>query len=141
MSEIKNRSEISNEYKWDLTAIYKSLEDLKKDEKKVQKLIDELPKYEDVMLNSAKDLYDTTTKMFEAARIVEKIYTYAHLKYNEDITLSSSIELLEKATNINIKFNQKISYYDSKLLSVEYSTIENFYKDCEKLKLYIVNLK
>ena len=110
MSEIKNRSEISNEYKWDLTAIYKSLEDLKKDEKKVQKLIDELPKYEDIMLNSAKDLYDTTTKMFEAARIVEKIYTYAHLKYNEDITLSSSIELLEKATNINIKFNQKISY-------------------------------
>ena len=34
MSEIKNRSEISNEYKWDLTAIYKSLEDLKKDENK-----------------------------------------------------------------------------------------------------------
>ncbi|MBO5375297.1 MAG: oligoendopeptidase F [Bacilli bacterium] len=136
MSEIKNRSEISNEYKWDLTAIYKSLEDLKKDEKKVQKLIDELPKYEDIMLNSAKDLYDTTTKMFEAARIVEKIYTYAHLKYNEDITLSSSIELLEKATNINIKFNQKISYYDSKLLSIEYSTIENFYKDYEKLKEY-----
>lgn len=136
MSEIKNRSDISNEFKWDLTAIYKNLEDLKKDEEKALSIIKELPKYKDTMLNSAKNLYEATTKIFEVARIIEKIYIYAHLKYNENITLSSSIELLDQATNLNIKFSQEASFYDSKLLSVDYEIIEKFYKEYKELKEY-----
>lgn len=141
MSEIKNRSEVSNDYKWDLTAIYKNLDDLKSDENKVLEMIEELSKYKDTMLNSGKDLYIVTDKIFNTARIIEKIYTYAHLKYNEDITLASSIELLDRATNLNIKFSQAISYYDSKLLSIDYEVIEKFYEECEKLKEYETYLK
>lgn len=134
MSEIKNRSEVSDEYKWDLSAIYKTIKDFEKDEKKVLDIIEELPKYKDTMLSSGKNLYEITTKIFDTSRIIEKIYVYAHLKNSEDITLSSSIELLDRATNLNIKFNQAISYYDSILLSVDYETIEKMYDDCPKLK-------
>ena len=134
MSEIKDRSEISNEYKWDLSAIYKDLKDFEKDEKRVLKEITSLSKYKDTMLNSGKDLYEATAAIFDVSRIVEKLYVYAHLKYNEDITLSSSIELLDRVTNLNIKFGQVISYYDSVLLSIEYDKIENFYLEYPKLK-------
>ena len=134
MSEIKDRSEIKDEYKWDLTAIYKDFDAFENDEKKVLKEIENLGSYKDTMLNSAKDLYDITKKIFDTSRVIEKLYVYAHLKYNEDITLSSSIALLDRVTNLNIKFGQTISYYDSKLLSVEYSEIEKFYDECPKLK-------
>lgn len=134
MSEIKNRSEISNEYKWDLTAIYKDMGEFDKDEKKVLNEIKNLYKYKDTMLSSGKDLYEVTTKIFNTSRIIEKLYVYAHLKYNEDITLASSIELLDRVTNLNIKFGQAISYYDSKLLSINYDTIEKFYEECNDLK-------
>lgn len=134
MAKIKDRSEISDEFKWDLSAIYKDQKAFDNDYKKCEKLIEELPKYKDTMLNSGKDLLETTNKMLESSRIVENIYTYAHLKYSENISLPSSIELLDKATNLNIKYNQAISYYDSKLLSTEYNKIKEMYKDTKELE-------
>lgn len=134
MSEIKNRNEISDEYKWDLTAIYKDDLAFNSDFDKVSGEFDDLIKFKDTMLNSGNDLYIATTKIFDVSRIIEKLYIYAHLKYNEDITLSSSIALMDKVSNLNIKFGQTVSYYDSKLLSVEYDVIEKFYEECPKLK-------
>lgn len=141
MSEIKKRSEVSNEYKWDLTSIYKDRDEFQKDFEKAQKKIEELPKYKDTMLKSAEELYVTTTKILEASRIIEKLYVYAHLLYNEDITSSESIELLDKVTNLNLKFTQKTSYYDSMLLSIEYERIEKMYQEYPKLKEYERYLK
>lgn len=141
MSEIKKRSEVSNEYKWDLTSIYKDRDEFQKDFEKAQKKIEELPKYKDTMLKSAEELYVTTTKILEASRIIEKLYVYAHLLYNEDITSSESIELLDKVTNLNLKFTQKTSYYDSMLLSIEYERIKKMYQEYPKLKEYERYLK
>ncbi len=141
MSEIKNRSEVSSEYQWDLTAIYKDENEFQQDIDKILSQLDILSSYEDSMLNSGKDLYEVTTKILELSRIVEKIYVYAHLKYNEDITLASSIQLLDKATNLNIKFTQSISYYDSKLLSVSYEKIEKMYDEYPGLREYEIYFK
>ena len=141
MSEIKDRSEIDENYKWDLSSIYKTLDDFYSDEKKTIELINTLPNYKDSMLKNGESLYNTTTKILEVSRMVEKLYTYAHLKYNENITLSSSIELLDRVTNLNIKYTQATSYYDTKLLSTEYKTIEKMYKEYPKLKEYETYLK
>ncbi len=136
MNEIKNRSEISSEYKWDLSSIYRDMTEFNNDIKKAQELIEELPKYKDTMLKSGKNLYSTTTKILETSRVIEKLYTFAHLTYNEDITVSSSIELLDKIENLNLKFSQATSFYDSMLLSIDYDKIEDMYKEYPKLKDY-----
>ena len=56
MSEIKDRSKISDDFKWDLSAIYKDIKDFDNDEKRVLKVIEELPKYKDSMLDSGESL-------------------------------------------------------------------------------------
>ena len=136
MEKIKNRNEIDSIYKWDLTKIYKQDKDYLNEIKNIEKELPKLSKYKDSMLNSAKDLYDALNHLFEVSRKIEKVYTYAHLKHDEDISLSSSIELLNKAETIYIKFNQTISYFSPKLLSIEYETIKKMYKEYPKLKEY-----
>ncbi len=136
MNKIKDRSEIDNIYKWDLSKIYKSDKEFLNEIKNIEKELPNLLKYKDTMLNSGKDLYDALNNLFEVSRIIEKIYTYAHLKNDEDISLSSSIELMNKAETIYIKFSQTISYFSPKLLSVKYEDIEKMYKEYPKLKEY-----
>ncbi len=136
MNKIKARSEVDNKYKWDLSLIYSGLEEFDSDYKKVESKLNKLADYENTMLNNAKDLYTTTTEILKNSRIIEKMYVYAHLTYNEDITKSSSIELLNKIENLNIKFSQTVSYYDSKLLSLDYDVIEKMYEEYPKLKEY-----
>lgn len=141
MDNVKNRSEIEDIYKWDLKKIYKTREDFLKDVTKVTKEINKLSKFKDTMLNSAKDLYISINTIFNVSREIEKIYMYAHLKHDENLSLSSSIELMDKAENLIIKFDQVTSYFDSLLLSIPYSNIKKMYKEYDKLKEYENYLK
>lgn len=136
MTKIKNRSEIESIYKWDLTKIYKNDKEFLKDIEKVEKVLPKLSKYKDTMIRSGKDLYDSLKHLFEVSRIIEKLYTYARLKNDEDISLSSSIELTNKAETIYIKYSQTISYFSPKLLSIDYKEIEKMYKEYPKLTEY-----
>ena len=61
--------------------------------------------------------------------------------YNEDITNTSSLKLLDKAENLSIKFNQNTSFYDPLLLELEYKDIEKMYKEYPLLKEYKIHYK
>ncbi len=136
MNIIKNRSEIDDKYKWDLSKIFKNDKEFLNEIKNIEKILPNLIKYKDIMLNSGKELYDSLNNIFEISRKIEKIYTYAHLKNDEDISLSNSVELMNKAETLYIKFNQTISYFSPKLLSIDYSKIEKMYKEYPKLLEY-----
>lgn len=136
MKKVNKRSEISDDYKWDLTAIFKDENEYLKELTEVEREIPKLVKCKETMKKSAKDLYETINKMYEIARKIEKIEIYAHLKYSEDISCSKSIELMNKAENLLIKFNKATSFYETLLLSIDYSDIEKMYQEYEKLKEY-----
>lgn len=136
MKKVNKRSEISDDYKWDLTTIFKDENEYLKELTEVEREIPKLVKCKETMKKSAKDLYETINKMYEIARKIEKIEIYAHLKYSEDISCSKSIELMNKAENLLIKFNKATSFYETLLLSIDYSDIEKMYQEYEKLKEY-----
>ena len=136
MKKVNKRSEISDDYKWDLTTIFKDEDEYLKELTEVEREIPKLVKCKETMKKSAKDLYETINKMYEIARKIEKIEIYAHLKYSEDISCSKSIELMNKAENLLIKFNKATSFYETLLLSIDYSDIEKMYQEYEKLKEY-----
>ena len=46
----KLREEISNEYKWDLEAIYKNKEEFEDELKKIEQEIDKIDKYKDILM-------------------------------------------------------------------------------------------
>lgn len=136
MTEIKNRSEIEEKYKWDLSVIYKSDKSFNNDIDKVNKLIANVPSIKDSLIRSGKDLCEGIDKIESISRIIEKLYTYVHLKHDEDISNSKSIELLDKIENLNIKFVQSASFYEPVILSLNYEEIEKMYKEYPKLKEY-----
>ena len=54
----KKREEVSDEFKWDLSTIYKTEEDLSLDYEKIRKKIEDIKKYEDNFLDSSSNLYE-----------------------------------------------------------------------------------
>ena len=135
------RSKIEEQYKWDLSNIYKTEEDYLKDIKKIEKELKGIKDIKKTMISSGENLYNAITFIYDITRKIEKVYTYAHLKYTEDISNSKSIELLDKAENLNIKFDQESSFFDPLLLSLDYKDIERMYKEYSKLKEYKIYLK
>ncbi|MCM1371250.1 MAG: oligoendopeptidase F [Clostridium sp.] len=134
------RSEISDEYKWDLGSIYSSNELFEADLGKCLNLIDKIKDLNDIV-SSADKLLECLELQYSTNRILEKLYTYAHHNLDADTTNTFYQELLGKVKNLDKEFCEATSFIKPTLLKCDYSLIEKFYGENEGLKEYEVVLK
>ena len=136
-----DRKEIEEKYKWDLSKIYKSINEFNKEYDEVSKNIDYFSKYESIMLDNANSFYETIDNYFYISRILEKLAVYSHLLFDEDTANNSNQALSAKVSNLFDKFS-KISYFVTpNILTKEYKEIEEYYKEEPKLKDYEIIIK
>ena len=136
-----DRQEIEEQYKWDLTPIYKSIDEFNKEYDNISKKINNFKKYEKTMLNKANTFYETINEYFNISRILEKLSVYANLLFDEDTGNNQNQALSAKVSNLFDNFS-KISYFVTpNILKKEYSEIEQYYKEEPKLKDYEIIIK
>ena len=136
-----DRNQIEEKYKWDLTKIYKNIDEFNKDFQKVSKQIEEFTKYEDIMDNSAEDFYNTLNKYFEISKAIEKLSVYTHLLFDEDTGNNNNQALNAKTSNLYDKFIKSSFFITPKILKKDYHEIEEYYKKEPKLLDYEIMLK
>ena len=100
------REEINDEYKWDLTTIYKNIDEFNSDYDLVKTLIKDYSKYENTMMNSAKNLLDSILDDIKISRLINKLYMYAHLFSDSDTSNTYYQELKGKASNLDIEYSK-----------------------------------
>ena len=138
-----DRNNVDEKYRWDLTAIYKTENDYKKDLEEVKKYIDIIKEDEKLNLKNSKDLLKVTKDIEESSRILQKLYTYKSLKYNENISDTNSIKDMDELSTIEVELVKSMSFYEPTLLKIKYSDIEKMYEENKNLKgyeLYFKNL-
>lgn len=137
----KLRSEISNEYKWDLSTIYKTISEFDSDYLKTKKLIESFKNHEKDMMDSASNLLNTLKDDMEISRLIGKLYMYAHLNSDSDTTDTFYQSLKGRVQNLDIEYSKASTFVVPTLLKYDYSTIVNFYNDEKELLDYEINLK
>ena len=135
-NKIKLRSEINDDYKWDLTTIYKSDEDWKKDFKRAEKLLEKISFYKDDFLKSADNLLEFLLFNEKVDRLINKLYYYAHLNYDSDTLNDDYKKMNEKITNLFSKYGEYTAFVTPSLLKLDNGTLEKYYNDNPKLLEY-----
>ena len=151
MSDIP-RSEIKDEYKWDLSVVYKDRDAYEKDIKLVEENINKIKDRENVSLNNPKDLFITTNLILETGRVLQKLFSYSSMKQDEDISNTESIKDLDLLNTLDIKLESVSSFYDVNLLKLKYKDVldmiskepkleeyRNYFKSLFRYKKYILN--
>lgn len=134
--EEKLRSEIKDEYKWDLTRIYKDEKEWQKDFDEVKEEILKVTSYKDSFLSNGKRLYEYLKYDEEVSRKLEKIYYYAHLNYDAD-TLDEKYKVMKnKVSDLFTKYNELSSFVVPEILKLDEEKLNTFYKDEERLEDY-----
>ncbi len=132
----KLRSEISDEYKWDLEVIYPNIEAWYDDYNKVKEELPKIIPYQDKVMTSASNLYDFIVLSNDLERKIEKLYFYAHLHNDEDTSVVLYQEILGKAENLLDKLSEYEAFFEPTILKYDYSVIEKFYEEEPRLKEY-----
>lgn len=135
----KKRNEIDDQYKWDLTTIYKDDEQFLEMLEKIDKEITSLQPKD--VFKSGESLYNYLKNSDYLEMNLDKLYTYAHLNNDSDTTVAKYDEYVNKVRNIYQKYAQKTNFFEPQLLKINYKTIEKFYLECPELKEYEIYLK
>ena len=140
MEQVKKREEILEEYKWDLTTIFKDLKEFTSFYEETKKKIENFVKFQSHVMDNGHTLYDTLTSYYEISRRVEKLYSYAHMLSDQDVSNNQNQELVERVFNL-LDMASKNSYFlIPEMLKEDYSKIEEFYQEEEKLQEYQKNI-
>ena len=130
-----NREKIEECYKWDLSKIYSSIDDVRKDMMIVKNKLSEFSKYKDISYD-ADTLYEVISLSMEVSRLVSKLEVYASLLCDEDTSVNKNRELKEEINNLSSEVINETYFIEPEILKMDYSDIEKFYQENDKLKEY-----
>lgn len=131
-----DRSNIDKKYIWDLEVIYDNTESFMKDFNEVKDMVNEISKYENTMLNSAKEFYETINYYYMVTRRLEKLYSYANLLFDSDTSINENQSLRGKVSNLYAELSNKAYFITPNILKLSWEEIEKFIKEEPKLKEY-----
>ena len=130
-----NREKIEECYKWDLSKIYSSINNIREDIKNVRNKLTEFSKYKDISYDE-NSLYEVINLSMEVSRTISKLEVYASLLCDEDTSINKNIELKEEINNLSSEVINVTYFIEPNILKMNYSDIEKFYLKNEKLNEY-----
>ena len=114
MTEIKKvpaRSEVPEKLTWDLERVYQSIEEWKKDQRKLENKLDEFKHAKDQLEMNADKFLEVIEQYLEIMRIYEKLAVFASMKNDQDTTNSQYQELQGMADNLGTQVSEAVAWF------------------------------
>jgi oligoendopeptidase F len=136
VKSLPTRKEISVEETWRLEDIFSSDDQWEKEFQSIKSQIAEVKKFQGKLGESAEVLYEALSFQDQLLERIGKLYTYAHMRYDQDTTNSFYQGLDDRMKNLYAQTASQLAFIVPEILSVEESKINQFLKEKEELKLY-----
>jgi oligoendopeptidase F len=133
---LPKRDEIAVEDTWDLEAIYASDDVWEKEFEETKQMLPELKSFQGKLGESAETLFTYLQKQDEVTKKLGKLYTYAHMRYDQDTTNSFYQGLNDRASNLATQVSSTVSFAVPEILSLSEESLIQFLQSYEPLSLY-----
>lgn len=133
---LKTRNEVPKNDCWNVEALYQSIEDWEKDFQ-IYARPDQKPHWPEIAAfrgrlgESAKTLKEALESTFSIDRKLSSLYTYAHLRHDEDIINDQNKVLYSRIMGIMHDFSQEVSWFEPEILALPKETMTAFLKSPE----------
>ena len=139
MQKYNSRSEVPEEFKWDLTPFFKNEEEFNSTDEECSKLVKELTNY----VGGTKDgnkVYGFLNKQVEAMALWEDLYVYSYLINDQELGISENIVRKNKTEKLEMELMQNSSFFAPELLKLSKEEYENLFTTCSELEEYRADL-
>ncbi|MFC7202925.1 oligoendopeptidase F [Haloferax namakaokahaiae] len=136
MSSVPERSDIDEEYKWDLDSIYASDEEWDAAFEDVVERIPELEAYEGQVTEDPETLLELLETMEEVLREVSMVVSYANLRSSEDTRNQEYQAQAARAESLASKARSAVSYLDPELQELDREEMQAFIDEEPALEAY-----
>lgn len=130
------REEIPVELTWKLEDIFETDEAWEQEMVKLQEEIPKIEQYQGKLGESAENLYEVLQLQDHLSERLGKLFTYAHMRYDQDTTNSFYQRLNAQAESILTIASSKMSYIVPEILSIDEAKLKSFMKEEQGLQGY-----
>lgn len=134
--ETKKRDLIDPQYKWNIEEMYPDEEQWKTDYKTVEDKAKDFADFSGRLGESPQVLLEALQKKDSIWLILEKVYTYARMKKDEDNRVNQYQAMSDKAGTLIAKTSAYLSFFIPELLEIPEEKLRGFLAAEEGLRLY-----
>ena len=119
MAELLKRCDVPEKMQWDLSVLYRDNEAYEADFSKLPSLVDKVTNFKGKVTESAAMLKSAIEAVDELTRLAEKLYTYAHLKSDEDTSDNKNKSRLNKMAGYFAEVSGATAFFEPEILSCD----------------------
>ncbi|WP_330948504.1 oligoendopeptidase F [Virgibacillus sp. MG-45] len=140
-NELQKRSDVPEELTWRLEDIYATDEHWETEFASLKQDFPKIEKFKGKLAQSAETVYEAFKLQDELSERLGKLYTYAHMRYDQDTTNSFYQAMNAKADNLLTLASSAMSFFVPELLSIEEDKLQGFLKENKELQRYEHTIK
>ncbi|MFC6038077.1 oligoendopeptidase F [Paenisporosarcina macmurdoensis] len=140
-NKILTRSEVPTELTWKLEDIFSSDDAWESEYKEVSELAGKADAFKGTFENGAQALYDALAYKDEVSERIYRLYTYSHMRYDQDTTNSHYQAMDSRIKTLLVKVSTGLSFMTPEILALDEAKVLSYITEHEGLSLYKQVLK
>jgi oligoendopeptidase F len=136
MSSVPDRSDIDEEYRWELGSLFETDEEWEEAYETVAEEVPELREFEGRLTDDATTMARFFDRHQEIMRQVENILTYARLRSHEDTRDSDAQAMASRAMSLYTDANTATSFLEPELQELDRGAVEEMLADEPELETH-----
>ncbi len=140
MIEYKNRAEVPEKYRFDLTDFYKNDQEWELNYQKAKQNIQEIKYFQNQKI-TAKMVEDYLAKSLNLSSELLDLYVYAYLSHDVDLDNPIYIEMKNKISSLFTKYEEETAFFQPLLLTLDRENFEKLFHENKNLEAYRILLE
>lgn len=136
VKKLPTRSEVPVEDTWRLEDIFTNDEAWEKEFQEVKDLLPDVQNFKGKLAESADQLYEALQYQDRLLERLGKLYTYAHMRYDQDTTNSFYQGLNDRISNLYSQAASSLAFIVPEILAIDEQKVKEFLEAKTELKLY-----
>jgi len=136
VTQERDRKQIPDKFKWDLTAIYPSDQAWRADKDKLVSELPELRKFQGALGSSASRLADALETQSRLDKELARLYVYASMSSDQDTRVSAYQGMEQEMIQLNSSLGTEEAFIQPEILKIDNATIYRFLAQEPRLQVY-----
>ncbi len=135
-SDIPQRSDIADEYKWNTADIYPTINEWEKDFQFVENTLPKFADFKGRLGNSGAEILKCFKLDEKVSIAIDNLYVYADLNKDSDTRVSEAQGYADRIAALYTKYTEAIAYIEPELQKIPEKKLDKFISKTDGLEIY-----
>jgi oligoendopeptidase F len=136
MSSVPERSEVDDEYKWDVGSVFESVDEWEAAFEGVEARLDDLAVYEGRVTADGDTLLEFLEFRDEVAADLERVAVWARLRKDEDTRDQTYQALVNRVNSLASRYSSAVSFFEPAVQSLDSDELDRMVAETPGLEVY-----